>query len=130
VFIYQKRVLLKDTDATGVIYFSALLEYSLEAFESFLHSKEAPLSALFEKGYLFPIVHAEADYKAPLRVGDEISIELSLGKVSGKSFTIEAEMKKLPSQLPAGSAKIVHAFLLKGDKVSSPMPKEFLSILE
>jgi acyl-CoA thioester hydrolase len=129
MFTCEKRVFLRDTDATGVIYFSVLLQYALEAFELFLHSKKSPLLDLLEKGYLFPVVHAEADYKTALRVGDEISIHLSLGKLSERSFSIKAEMTKLPSGIPAGSSKIVHAFLLKGEMVASPIPEDLSSIL-
>ena len=130
MFICKKRVFLRDTDATGVIYFSVLLQYALEAFEEFLHREKKPLSTLFKKGYFCPIVHTEADYKAPIRVGDELSIELSLIKLSNRSFTIGADFKKIPSLISAGHTKIVHAFVFKGEEVASIIPKELADILE
>lgn len=128
--ISKRSVFLRETDATGVIYFTSLLQYSLEAFELLLREEQMELSNLLSRGYLFPIVHTESDYKAPLRVGDEISIQLYLGVVSRRSFSIEAEIRKIPQGIFAGSTKIVHAFLLKGETASSEIPEEIVSLLE
>ena len=130
MFSSKRLVFLKDTDATGVIYFTSLLQYSLEAFELFLLQEDVTLSHFLSKGYLFPIVHAESDYKAPLKVGDEILVHLHIGVVSKRSFSVEAEIRRLSDGVLAGSTKIIHAFLLKGAEVSSELPQEIVSLLE
>lgn len=129
MFMCERKIFLKDTDVTGVIYFGALLQYALEAFEVFLHEKDFKLADMFSKGHLFPVVHAEADYKAPLRVGDGITIKLFLSHLGQKSFTLETEVYKMPLGVLAGKTKIVHAFLLQGAEASSSIPKEFSEFL-
>ena len=90
MFRHTRSIYLKETDATGVIYFTSLLQYALETFESFLQSRNFSLSRLFEQGYLMPIVHTEADYNAPLRVGDLIAIDLAISHVGLKSFSVSS----------------------------------------
>jgi YbgC/YbaW family acyl-CoA thioester hydrolase len=124
MFTHQRTIFLRETDSTGVIYFTSIFEYALEAFETFLKTKDISLPNLFKKGYLMPIVHSEADFKAPLRVGDTISIELSLLHIGSKSFSIESKIRTIPEQKEAGRVKIVHAFMKQGDVVSSETPCE------
>ena len=130
MLIFKRSVFLRDTDATGVIYFTSLLQYSLEAFELFLQNEKMSLAYLFSKDYLFPVVHAESDYRGPLRVGDEVALHIQLGKITTRSFSVETEVRKLPQGEVVGSTKIIHAFLLKGEKASSEIPQEIISLLK
>ncbi len=130
MFIHTRSIFLKETDATGVIYFTSLFHYALEAFEVLLHEKDSSLSQIFAKGYLMPIVHAEADYKAPLRVGDAISVDLSLVHVGTSSFSIESKIVHLATLKEAGSVKIVHAFMKSGSEKASQIPTDILNLLK
>ncbi|MBX9923749.1 MAG: acyl-CoA thioesterase [Rhabdochlamydiaceae bacterium] len=130
MFKHTRSVYLKETDATGVIYFTSLFQYALEAFESYLHSKNFSLSEVFDKGYLMPIVHAEADYKAPLRVGNLIAIHLAISHVGVKSFSMSSQIELTSTKQIAGSVKIVHAFVRQGEKESCPIPSDLLQFLQ
>jgi YbgC/YbaW family acyl-CoA thioester hydrolase len=130
MFVYERLVYLKETDATGVIYFGSLFQYALEAFEAYLIHKGYPLSKVFDQGYLMPIVHAEADYKAPLRTGDLMEVELVLFQVGTRSFTMDTVIYTMPTRKIAGRVKIVHAFLYKGQEVASEIPPQILAVLQ
>ena len=58
MFIYRTQIRLKDTDATGVLYFSEQYKFALEAFEEFLKGprvflkSSARLSILIPRGSL------------------------------------------------------------------------------
>lgn len=84
---YRTRVHVADTDSTGVLYFTALQRFALEAFESFLIEQGFKLGEVF-----LPIVHAEADYTAPLKVWNEVEIQLCCSKIGKTSFTIESNL--------------------------------------
>ena len=43
VFTHTRLVHLKETDATGVIYFTALMDFALEAFEVFLQRENTSI---------------------------------------------------------------------------------------
>ena len=130
MFTHTRSIFLKETDATGVIYFTSLFHYALEAFEVLLSQKESSLSQIFARGYLMPIVHAEADYKAPLKVGDLISIDLFLGHVGTTSFSIESKIVQLSTGKEAGRVKIVHAFIKQGEEKASQIPSDILDLLK
>ncbi len=130
MFSYQRKVFLRDTDATGVIYFGSMFQYSLEAFESLLSTNNQSLRELLSLGYLFPVVHAEADYKAPLKVGDDFCVQVFVSNISERSFTVESILKRLPDSSVVGTTKIVHAFLLSGQTQASTIPEAIVSFLQ
>lgn len=86
-YIYQTRVQVADTDATGYIYFAAMQRMALEAFENYLAEKGFRLGAVY-----LPIVHAEADYPTPMRLWDEVNIQVGCSKIGESSFTIEYDL--------------------------------------
>lgn len=130
MFLYCKKVFLKDTDATGVIYFTSLFQYAQEAFEAFLHGQKRSLDQLFLQNYLFPIVHAEADYKVALQVGEDIQMEVYLKVIGKNSFSVETKIIRTSDAAIAGKVTIVHAFLIKGQLKSQEIPADVLCILE
>ncbi len=130
MFTHTRLVYLQETDATGVIYFTSLFQYALETFEAYLHEKNFSLSQVLEKGYRMPIVHAEADYKASLRVGDLVSIHLAIAHVGARSFSLCSQMENASTLQKIGSVKIVHAFIKEGETTSSAIPVELLQFLQ
>ncbi len=130
MFIYSRKVFLKNTDATGGIYFTALLDYAVEAFEMFLSGQGKDVQWLFSQKYFFPIVHAEADYFSPLRVGDEIQVQLQVKEIKNRSFSLEANIVHLADKAICGKVALVHAFVAKQEGKSEPTPQEVLALLK
>jgi 1,4-dihydroxy-2-naphthoyl-CoA hydrolase len=129
MFSYHTHIYLHDTDLTGVIYFPNQLRLALEAFENFSRPKGCNIKTLIDEGYLIPVVHAEADYMAPLEMGDEIKISIWLDKMGTSSFTLCFSYYNQTKQILAGTAKITHVFIRHTTKRSTPIPEEFRSIL-
>jgi YbgC/YbaW family acyl-CoA thioester hydrolase len=128
MFIYRTTVRLKDTDATGVLYFSEQFKFCLEAFEEFLKEAGYPLQKLIHTSpYLIPIVHAEGDYFAPLLVDDEIEVHLSVSRIGTSSFTLSYLLHK--QNAPVGKVSIVHTSMSRSTKKSIPLPQELLDLL-
>jgi 1,4-dihydroxy-2-naphthoyl-CoA hydrolase len=125
MFKYQTAIRLRDTDATGVIYFAEQFRIALEAFEAFLKDRSFSLAKLLSTDYLMPVVHAEGDYFSELRVGDEIEVSLSFGKIGTSSFAVDYELFRGSNKQLAGKVRIVHAFIKKGESLSAPIPDEF-----
>ncbi len=99
--LYIKKIYLRDTDSTGVLYFTELLRLSVELFEDIVRVK-------WQEGrYLFPIVHAEADYKAPLYAGEEVMIKPCLERKGEHSFTLSYLFTKAEKEV--GKTILVHA---------------------
>jgi YbgC/YbaW family acyl-CoA thioester hydrolase len=130
MFVRQTHICLKDTDATGVIYFSELLKLALETFEDFLRPTCFSLKSLLSSKYLLPVVHAESDYISPLCVDDAVGITMYLDKVGTSSLTLGFDFYNKTSGLLAGTAKITHVVTLKDERRSTPIPPELHDILQ
>src|SRR5690348_3828141 len=128
MFIYRTTVRLKDTDATGVLYFSEQFKFCLEAFEEFLKEAGYPLQRLIHTSpFLIPIVHAEGDYLAPLLVDDPIEVHLSVSRIGTSSFTLSYLLHKNSAQV--GKVSIVHTSISKSTQKSIPLPEIVLKVL-
>ena len=130
MFTYSTQVHLKDTDATGVLYFAEQFRMALETFEEFLKSRGFSLKQLLESSYLMPVVHAEGDYFAPLMVGDELEISMKVAKVGTSSVTLEFEFRDPNRNLDVGKVQIVHVVVEKEQRSAVPIPDFLRTILE
>ena len=81
-------VRLHHVDAAGVIFYARLYELAQEAMERFFLWADLPLAQLFESPCLTPVVHSEADYFSPIRIGKRLDVEVSIERIGRSSFTI------------------------------------------
>jgi 1,4-dihydroxy-2-naphthoyl-CoA hydrolase len=123
MFVYRTKIRLKDTDATGVLYFSEQFKFAQEAFEEFLKSRGCTWDDLMGSECFLPVVHAEADYLAPLRVGDNLEVCLSVGKVGTSSVTLDYTFHDPDRKVEVGRAKIVHVATCQKSRLAVPIPK-------
>jgi 1,4-dihydroxy-2-naphthoyl-CoA hydrolase len=130
MFIYRTQVRLKDTDATGVLYFAEQFRMALEAFEEFLKERGFSLKQLLESAYLMPIVHAEADYFAPLTIGDNLEISFHVAKIGTSSVTLEYTFHDPDRKSDVGKVQIVHVVVDREKRTPVPIPDVLQAILE
>jgi 1,4-dihydroxy-2-naphthoyl-CoA hydrolase len=130
MFVYHTQVWLKDTDATGVLYFTEQFRKALEAFEGFLKERGFSLRQLLDSSYLMPIVHAEGDYFVPLTVGDELEILLKVVKLGTSSVTLEFSFRDPKRGVDVGRVRLVHVVIEKESRSSVPIPDFLRAIFE
>ena len=81
-FETEFTVAFNDIDAAGIVYFGNVFDYCHRAYERLLEAASLPLShILANENWAMPLVHAEADYKHPMRHGERITIRVELLKV-------------------------------------------------
>ncbi len=83
---------LGRTDAAGVLYFTAAIELAHETVETWLESRGVGIARLLAAGPHLPIVHTEANFKSPLRVGDPYTVSLDSLELSRKSVTFHSRI--------------------------------------
>ena len=89
---HSVTVRLHHTDAAGVLFYSRLFELVQEAFETAMEAGGLPLGELLrDRGFRIPVVHAEADYTAPVRVGDVLEVRLAF-EAGTRSLRVKAEV--------------------------------------
>ena len=77
-----------DVDHAGIVFYPKFFVYFHEAFERFFDDARITYERLIgERRLGFPTVHIDCDYKAPLRYGDSLDLELSVPRVGNRSAT-------------------------------------------
>ncbi len=123
MFISHNRVRMHDTDMAGILYFARQFRFAHDALEEFMESEGLSFQHLFHKEhYVFVIVHAEADYLTPLKIGDLLEVHLGIEKVGSSSFTVSYQIYKTGRTALVGSAKTVHVTLDSKTRMKIPMP--------
>jgi 1,4-dihydroxy-2-naphthoyl-CoA hydrolase len=107
MFQTDKTIRLHHTDGAGVIFFAQLLVLAHECYEAFMDTV-LPLRTILDQGQiLMPITHAEADYQKPIRVGDCLTVTVTLGCQTDHSFTLNYVFKRDNQQVATASTRHV-----------------------
>jgi 1,4-dihydroxy-2-naphthoyl-CoA hydrolase len=117
----KRKIQLRDTDATGVVYFTELLRLAQETASDLLSIREM----IEKEDFITPIVHAEVDYFFPLKVGDEVDIVTKVEKVGTTSFTLGFSFFGSKKREMA-KASIIHVVIRKKTGIPIPIPKRIL----
>ena len=129
MYTYQRRLYLRDTDATGRLFFSKQFEIALEAFEEFLASKEFSLREMVDqKKIAFPIRHAKGDFLSPLLLGDQLEVKLTLTSIGSSSFTCTSMFFR--KGVPVGSVELVHVAIDPQKGIKIELPKALIELLK
>jgi len=75
-------------DFARVVYFPKFFDYCHQVFEDFVQAEfgQSYLRLMEEERVGFPIVHAEADFKKPLRFGETVRVVLEVLSVGHASM--------------------------------------------
>ena len=88
-FTYKRRIAFHETDAAGVVYFANFFHLAEEAET---HALASLGKVVTRDGYLYPRVHVEADYLAPLRFFDEVSVHACILRIGSSSISWKFEI--------------------------------------
>jgi 1,4-dihydroxy-2-naphthoyl-CoA hydrolase len=106
-----RTVRFGDTDAAGVLHFPRLLDWCHQAYEESLERFGLAASEIFPSPHhspavALPVVHCQADFLAPLVVGDPLNIRLEPRRLDPGSFELQYCFFK--EQQPAARALTRH----------------------
>ena len=88
-FTSKLKVRFADIDWARVVYFARFFDFAHRTFEDFFneHAKLTYASVLADRKLGFPIVSSQAEFFAPLRLGDTARIVMDVVKLSKRSVT-------------------------------------------
>ncbi|WP_428263744.1 acyl-CoA thioesterase [Haliangium sp.] len=98
-FHHLMPVRFSDIDHAGIVYYPVFFHYFHVAFEEFFRARlggRSYVALLDEERVGFPSVSARCDYKAPLRFGDEMDIEMSVARLGERSVTFHYRVWRRP----------------------------------
>lgn len=88
---YEQTLIVRfeDVDFARIVYFPRLFGYCHSVFEDFFrHQVGVPYSEMLQQRKVgYPTVHAGADFKSPLRFGDQVRVVMDTVKLGTRSIT-------------------------------------------
>lgn len=129
MYQFKSYITLSETDATGVIFFPKILEKCVSVFEHFLKNQGLFLNEFFDKGFYFPVVNAEMNVKRPLKVGDEVLIEMRVKNQGETSMTLEYLFFTLKKEKIA-DVLITHVLVDKNTRSKAPLNSEIKALFQ
>ena|SRR3989339_172876 len=123
MFTTKVKVYFYDADPAGIIFYASLFKFVHAAYEDLMRSFHTERDYFFDKEYILPIIHAEADYVRPIKVGDELRVDVIVSLLKKSSFEISYKFYKDDGTFTA-IAKTVHVCVLKEQFKKIELPKE------
>ncbi len=100
-----------------------------EAYEAFMESIGFSIAGVLKQGRIaLPIVHAEADYAIPLRLGDGVEIEATPDQLGQSSFSIH--FRVLNGGKVAALVQTVHVCVNRRTGKKSRLPPKLAAAIK
>ena len=130
MYFYKRKIMIRDADPAGVLYFARYYALSHEAFEEFMESKGLSFASLFsdEKAFMIPVIHSECDYRLSLWLGEEITVELTVAEIRRRKFTLVYKLRNSEGKT-AARVKTSHVVVSRQTHKMIPLPETLLKIL-
>ena len=131
-FTLIRQVEFHETDTAGMVHFSNFFRYMEAAEHAFFRS----LGFSIHGGDVgWPRVHADCDYRAPLRFEDKFEIRLLVRERRERSICYSFQFRKLnagsPVEVARGALTVACVRFDEAGKLSSvPIPAEIASQIE
>jgi len=118
-----------DIDRAGIVFFGRVYEYAHATLEEALTLMFDHQEAMFsDLGFGIPLVHSEADYTHPIKMGDKLVIRMELQRIGKRSVTFDYQITG-EDEVPRCSIRLVHAFIDMASFEGIPVPQAFLDAL-
>jgi acyl-CoA thioester hydrolase len=123
-----RRVEFSETDMAGIVHYSNFFRYMEAAEHAFFRSIGfSVVTRNVDPPVGWPRVHAECDYKRPLRFEDEIEIRMFVTKKKSKSLTYNFLFRKINGtemvDVARGSLTVVCVRHQNGRMKAATIPK-------
>lgn len=131
-YISKNKVRMHDTDMAGILYFPRIYRFAHDALEDFIESEGMTFEQVFrQEKFVFVIVHSEADYYIPMKVGDPLEIHLYIERIGNTSFSIAYKIyREANKELElVGAAKTIHVCLESTSRTKIPIPEKMRASL-
>ena len=127
MFKFKRKIKFYEADSAGIMFFGNIFRIIHEAYEEFL---QTPQNDYFVKGdIVLPIVHTESDYFIPLKIHENIGINLTVSKLQDRSFELSYEVLNAEGKT-AIKAKTIHVCVDNKNFEKVNLPEDLRELLE
>lgn len=131
-FIARRRVEFRDTDAAGIVHFSAFFLWMESAEHELLRAAGVAVVDRQPDGIdaSWPRVSASCEYVSAVRFGDEISIAVAVAEIGRTSVTYSFRFEHEGRHVATGRMVAVRCRMHPGRKPEAvPIPDDILQRL-
>jgi len=122
------RVYYEDTDAGGVVYHSNYLKYFERGRTEYLRDRGFSVGELARRGFVFPVVHLEINYRAPALHDDLLIVETAVLEIRKSSFTLSQQVLRAADEKLLADGKVKLACVGPGMKPRR-LPEEIVQAM-
>ncbi len=127
MYQYKRKIFFYEVDAAGILFFGNIMNICHESYENFLHDNISEDFFNHAK-YVIPIKKAESEYFLPIKMGEDVNVELTVGKIGKSSFEIIYNLRNYKGEI-AVTVKTVHVFADKKFFQKTTIPVHFREVL-
>jgi len=131
--VTRRRVEFRDTDAAGIVHFSAFFVWMESAEHELLRAAGIPVVERGSDGIdsSWPRVSASCDYAGAVRFGDELDVSVEVEAVGRTSVTYGFTFRHAAAEVAHGRLVAVRCRMHPGGKPEPvPVPAEIAARLE
>ena len=131
-FSWTTPVRFSDVDHAGIMYYPRFFHLFHLAFEELWRARmgaRAYVELLDVDRIGFPAVRAECDFKAPLRFGEDATVELSISRMGRTSITFHYRVVRASDRVLAAVGSVVCAIVDLAKFVAVPAPEGVVAML-
>ena len=121
---FALTVYFEDTDTAGIVYYANYLKYMERARSDMLRAAGIDQRAAIDTGTgVYAVAEAHVRYRAPARLGDDLTIASTLDAVRAASVVIQQTVRRGTEDIAQG--RITAAFLTP-DGRPTRQPREWV----
>lgn len=118
-----------EADPAGIIFYGNIFKYIHTAYEDFIQSLGLKRDYFNDADFVFPVIHAEADYHSPIKFADLLTINIEITKLKKSSFELCYEIFN-NEKIKVATAKTVHVCVSKYNFKKAEVPADVLNKLK
>lgn len=127
-FVATHRVEFFETDLAGIVHFANFYRYMEQAEHAFFRSLGLTIHGTLADGTVFgwPRVSATCSFKSPAYYGDELTIGITVQRLTQRSLTTSYNIQRDGVLLAVGEMKTAYCVIPVGAKLeSAEIPSEY-----
>lgn len=114
-------------DVLNLVFHGRLFDLTQDVVENFLNSKGFGYDRIAKEEFTFPVVHCEAEFLKPMRIGNKVTCKMYLEKI-GRSSLIRLHEFCSPTGEILSKVRITCVCVCKQTWKSMEIPAEFREI--
>ena len=122
------RVAFVDVDSSQRIHFTAMFRYFEVAEHALMRSLGVPYATTL-RGYKFPRVHLDCDFRGAVVFDDELDVEARVERVGTTSWTDAFTARKVPDGAVVAEGHMTVVCLDYESERPTPLPDELRAVL-